>query len=166
MAFPILRIPKRPFRDNAVPFEAVKAYRSYLNGTVPEDKLVYGKAQSILDDEQDLIVLHTPADTDILSSMLQDQWPRTLRMYPVRFQSLMKAVCKTSSSPWRDDSLLSRIKSAESRRNHQHPCRFDPHHWSCRRLVQVTEPARSYPAWIYRSVYCTVLDKPGTSDEC
>lgn len=40
-----LRAPRR---------RVVKAYRSYLNGTGPEDKLVYGKAQSMLDYEQDL----------------------------------------------------------------------------------------------------------------
>lgn len=144
---------------------AVKAYRSYLNGTGPEDKLVYGKAQSMLDDEQDLVAIHTPTDIDILSTLLQDQWPRTVRMSIECIQVLTKAVCKTSSSPWRDYSLLSRSKGAESRRNHQHPCRFDPHHRSRRRLIQITEPAWSRPTWIHRSVHCAVFDKPRASDE-
>jgi hypothetical protein len=120
---------------------AIKAYRSYLSGTGPEDKLVYGKAQSMLDDEQDLVALHTPTDMDLLSTLLQDQWPQTVRTSIERTQTLTKAVCKTSSSPWRDYALLSRGKGAESRRSHQHLCRFGPHHRSRRRLVQVTEPA-------------------------
>ena len=48
------------------------------NGGLKPDPVLGGQAKHVLDDEQDLAALKTPADDDFLSRFLQDHWPVTV----------------------------------------------------------------------------------------
>jgi len=49
------------------------------NGGRKPDPVLGGQAKHVLDNEQDLAALKTPADDDFLSRFLQDHWPVTVR---------------------------------------------------------------------------------------
>ncbi|KAF2803327.1 uncharacterized protein BDZ99DRAFT_453601 [Mytilinidion resinicola] len=63
----------------------IEAFRIWFDGGKPKqgnpkpDPVLGGRAKYVLDNEQDLVALKTPADDDFLSRFLQDHWPVTSR---------------------------------------------------------------------------------------
>lgn len=59
--------------------KALQAYRTYFRGEGPHDRIVFGIAQELLEDEADLATLQVPLDADILSKLVRDHWPQRVR---------------------------------------------------------------------------------------
>ncbi|KAF2185284.1 hypothetical protein K469DRAFT_750444 [Zopfia rhizophila CBS 207.26] len=56
--------------------KALQAYRTYFRGKGPHDRIIFGKAQELLEDKKDLATLRPPSDVDILSRFVRDHWPQ------------------------------------------------------------------------------------------
>jgi hypothetical protein len=57
----------------------LSTFRSFFSTPTP---LIIGRAKYMLDDSKDLVALHPPADTDLLSRLLRDHWPFGATDYP------------------------------------------------------------------------------------
>lgn len=148
---------------------ALQAYRTYFNGKGPRDRIIFGKAQGLLHDHEDLAALQPPSDVDILSRLVRDNWPQAVSTLTLVSSCVFQShhpVHQSRLTTRRNHTPLSREENTTSSWTDQYCRRCNSHHRRSRRVIQVENKAGLGASRSDSSVHSSIRGQCRTSHEC